>query len=109
MTKHMKRSEASTTTPITIQLTGFPSVEQAKVFLSAIVRPDLQAHFTNATMRLDGGVVTIDDTIICCNANETEFGTCSSDLISELCIRLGSGCPTVHLQGDDQRASSAHS
>jgi hypothetical protein len=77
MTKYMKRSEESTITPITIQLTGFPSVEQAKQFLSAIIRPDLQAHFMNATMTLEAGVVTIAQEI-CCNADQTAFGVCTS-------------------------------
>ena len=91
----MKRSEASTITPITIQLTGFPSVEQAKQFLSEIVRPELQAYFTNATMTLEAGVVTVAQEI-CCNADQTRFGVCSPDPVSELCTEVGSGCPTVH-------------
>jgi hypothetical protein len=95
MTKYMKRSEASTTTPITIQLAGFPSVEQAKQFLSAIIRPDLQTHFVNAPMRFEGGVVILAQEI-CCNADQTAFGVCSSDPVSELCVETGSGCPTVH-------------
>jgi len=95
MTKYMKKSEAATTTPITIQLTGFPSVEQAKQFLSAIIRPDLQAHFMNATMRLEGDVVIVAQEV-CCNADQTAFGVCSPVPVSELCIEVGSGCPTVH-------------
>ena len=95
MTKYMKRSEASTTTPITIQLTGFPSVEQAKQFLSAIIKPDLQAYFMNATMTFEAGVVMVPQEI-CCNADQTAFGFCSSDPISEVCVEAGSGCPTVH-------------
>ena len=95
MPKYFKRSEASTTTPITIQLTGFPSVEQAKQFLSAIVRPELQAHFTDATMTLEGGAVTILQEV-CCNADQTAFGMCSPVPVSELCTEVGSGCPTVH-------------
>ena len=91
----MKRSEASVITPITIQLTGFPSVEQAKQFLSAIIKPDLQAHFMNTAMTFEEGVVTIAQTI-CCRFDLQEYGTCSSDPVSELCIPLGSGCPTVH-------------
>ena len=94
MTKYMKRSEASTTTPITIQLTGFPSVEQAKQFLSAIIKPDLQAHFMDATMTFEAGAAVVSQTI-CCNADETEFGTCGPDPISEVCVIAGSGCPTV--------------
>ena len=95
MPKYMKRSEASTITPINIQLTGFSSVEQAKQFLSAVVRPELQAHFANATMTLEGGAVTIAQEI-CCNADQTEFAVCSPVPVSELCTRVGSGCPTVH-------------
>src|SRR5688572_26152285 len=95
MIKQMKRSEASTKTPITIQLTGFPTVEQAKQFLSAIVRPELQAYFMNTTMTLDANVVTIAQEI-CCNADQTAFGVCSSSPVSELCTEMGSGCPTVH-------------
>jgi hypothetical protein len=94
MESYFKRSEASRTTPITIQLTGFPSVEQAKQFLSAIVRPELQAHFADATMTLEGDAVTIPQEV-CCNADETAFGMCSSDPVSEVCIVAGSGCPTV--------------
>jgi hypothetical protein len=70
----MKRSEASIITPITIQLTGFPSVEQAKQFLSEIVRPELQAYFTNATMTLEAGVVTVAQEI-CCNADQTNLAS----------------------------------
>jgi hypothetical protein len=95
MAKYMKRSEASTITPITIQLTGSPSVEQAKQFLSAIIRPELQAHFADATMTLEAGVVTIAQEI-CCNADQTRFGVCSPDPVGELCTEVGSGCPTVH-------------
>jgi hypothetical protein len=95
MTKYMKRSEASTTTPITIQLTGFPSAEQAKQFLSAIIKPELQDHFINATMRFEAGVAILQREI-CCNADQTQFGMCSSDPVSEICIEVGSGCPTVH-------------
>lgn len=95
MTKYIKRSEASATTPITIQLTGFPSVEQARQFLSAIIKPELQAHFMNDTMRLEGDVVVVAREI-CCNADQTAFGVCSSDPLSELCVEVGSGCPTVH-------------
>ena len=98
MAKYMKRSEASTTTPITIQLTGFSSVEQAKQFLAAIVKPDVQAHFMDASMTFDKGVVTLAQEI-CCNADQTRFAVCSSDPVSELCIELGSGCPTVHKSG----------
>ena len=95
MAKYIKRSEASTITAITIQLTGFPSVEQAKQFLSAIIRPDLQAYFMNATMTLEAGVVTIAQEI-CCNADQTAFGVCSPVPVSELCPEIGGGCPTVH-------------
>lgn len=95
MTKYMKRSEASTTTPITIQLTGFPSVEQAKQFLLAIIKPDLQDHFMNITMTFEGDVVILAQEV-CCNADQTRFGLCSSDPVSELCPEAGSGCPTVH-------------
>jgi len=95
MPKYMKRSEASVITPITVQLTGFPSVEQAKQFLSAIIKPDLQAHFMNAAMTLAGGIVTISQEI-CCNADQTQFGVCSHDPVSELCPEIGSGCPTIH-------------
>jgi hypothetical protein len=96
MTKQMKRSEASKETPITIQLTGFPSIEQAKKFLCAIVRPDLQDCFANANMTLEEEVFTVSQ-IICCNGDKSEFGVCSDVPLSELCIRLGSGCPTIHL------------
>ena len=95
MAKYMKRSEASTTTAITIQLTGFPSVEQAKEFLSAIIRPELRPHFGNAAMTLEAGAVTIAQEI-CCNADQTRFGICSPDPVGELCTEVGGGCPTVH-------------
>ncbi len=90
----MTRSEACNTTPITIQLTGFPSVDQAREFLMAIVKPELQAHFSQVSMRREGGAVLIEQTI-CCNADGTEFATCSNDPISEICTPVGSGCPTV--------------
>jgi hypothetical protein len=89
MTKHTKRSEASTITPITIQLTGFPSTEQAKEFLSAIIKPELQAHFMSVSMKLEAGVVTIAEDVCCV---EKEFGLC--DLSSGVCEMIGSGCPT---------------
>jgi hypothetical protein len=98
MTNQMKRSEASTETPITLQLTGFPSVEQAKQFLSAIMRPELQAHFAECPMTLEGGIVSVSS-ILCCNADESAFGVCTSIPMSELCIEVGSGCPAVHKKG----------
>ena len=94
MSEYMKRSEASTTTDIKIQLTGFPSVEKAKEFLLAIIKPELQAPFRETTMKFDSGVAEAIITI-CCNADQTEFATCSPDPVSELCVRTGSGCPTT--------------
>lgn len=96
MTKHMKRSEASKTSPVTIQLTGFPSVEQAKEFLFAIVKPELHANLTESPMTLDEKGVFSVSQIICCRDDESAFGMCSSKPISELCVELGSGCPIVH-------------
>ena len=89
MTKHIKRSEASTITPITIHLTGFPSTEKAKEFLSAIIKPELQAYFMSDSMKLEAGVVTIDEDICCV---ENEFGIC--DASTGACLMIGSGCPT---------------
>ena len=95
MTKYMKKSEASKTSPITIQLTGFPSVEKAKEFLLAIVKPELHTQLTDASMTLDKGVFSVSQTI-CCRDDESAFGMCSSKPISELCVEMGSGCPIVH-------------
>jgi hypothetical protein len=44
--------------------------------LSAIIKPDLQAHFMNATMRFEGDAVILAQEI-CCNAAQTEYGLCS--------------------------------
>ena len=97
MTRYMKRSEASKTSPITIQLGGFPSVEQAKEFLLAILKPELQTHFKDADITVDKGVFSVSQ-IICCRDDKSAFGMCSSKPISELCVELGSGCPIIHLK-----------
>ncbi|HVF72805.1 MAG TPA: hypothetical protein VM940_14480 [Chthoniobacterales bacterium] len=96
MTKSIKKSEASKTAPITIQLTGFTSVEQAKKVLLAIVKPELHAGLTEDCMTLDKGVFSVSQ-IICCRDDESGFGLCSSSPISEICQEIGSGCPLVHV------------
>jgi hypothetical protein len=91
----MTKYDASTTHPITIQLRGFPSVEAARQFLSSIVKPDLQSHFLNATMRLNSDVVEVDQHV-CCGVDKDGsnpvFATCAPDVSVE-CHLVGSGCP----------------
>ena len=91
----MTRDDACSTHPITIQLKGFPSVEAARLFLSSIVKPHLQSHFQNATMRLNSDVIEVDQHICCgvdADGTNPVFATCPSD-VSSTCETVGSGCP----------------
>lgn len=60
-----------------------------KEFLSAIIKPELQANFMGDSMKLEAGVVTIAQDICCV---ELEFGLC--DASTGVCKMIGSGCPT---------------